>query len=157
MARDRRLCPAPEAFKPMLYVDRALYVKARNGRNEAAIYHYDLQKNHGGKPIISVPGFDADGYFVLDDEKMLGYRVNTDTEVTVWFDDAMKAAQEEVDALLPKTINTISVGSHSKTPFVLVDVQRCAGQHLHAVQPRDKTLLRLGGPASTATPPACRP
>lgn len=139
---------AAEAFKPMLYVDRALYVKARNGRNESAIYRYDLQANRvEDKPIISVPGFDADGYFVLDDEKMLGFRVNTDIEVTVWFDDAMKAVQEEVDALLPKTINTISVGSHSKTPFVLVDVHSDVQDSIYMLYNREtKTLLRLGGP-----------
>lgn len=137
---------APDAFKPLLFVDDTLYVRAHHGRDEAAIFRYDLQKNAlADQPLISVPGFDADGYFVLDDKKILGYRVNTDTETTVWFDAQMKALQQEVDALLPGTLNTLSTGGHSEKAYVLIDAHRDIQDHIYFLYHRTtKKLLRLG-------------
>lgn len=137
---------APEAFEPLLFVDGKLYVRARNGNNESSIYRYDLEKNAmEASPMISVPGFDANGYFVLNDRKMLGFRVNSDTENTVWFDPAMKAMQEEVDALLPGTINIISYGERSETPYVLIDAHSDVQDHVYLLYNRDtKHLLQLG-------------
>jgi dipeptidyl aminopeptidase/acylaminoacyl peptidase len=137
---------APEAFEPLLFLDGTLYVRTRNGSNESSIYRYDLQKKAlEAAPMISVPGFDADGYFLLDEQKMLGFRINTDSENTVWFDPAMKAMQEAIDAALPNTINTISYGAHSATPFVLVDAHSDVQDHLYLLFNREtKKLLRLG-------------
>lgn len=96
-------------FQPLLYLDGIVYVLANNGKDEAAIYRYDIQKNAlGSQPLITAPGFDPDGEFVVDNQKMLGFRFATDAETTVWFNDAMKAAQQEVDQLQPGTVNSIS-------------------------------------------------
>lgn len=137
---------APEAFEPLLFADGTLYVRARNGNNESSIYRYDLEKNAmEASPMISVPGFDANGYFVLNDRKMLGFRVDTDAENTTWFDPAMKAMQEEVDALLPATINTISYGERSETPYVLIDAHSDLQDHVYLLYNRDtRDLLQLG-------------
>ncbi|MBV7538299.1 prolyl oligopeptidase family serine peptidase [Duganella sp. sic0402] len=137
---------APEAFQPVLYLDGTLYVRAYQGKNEAAIYRYDLQKNAlADTPMISVPEFDADGYFVVDDKKMLGYRVNTDTETTVWFDADMKLLQKEVDDLLPGTLNTLGTGGHTETSYVLIDAHRDIQDHIYFLYNRSsKKLLRLG-------------
>jgi dipeptidyl aminopeptidase/acylaminoacyl peptidase len=137
---------SPEAFQPKLYVDGQLYVKAYNGNDEASIYRFDLEKKAlDPKPLIIVPGYDADGYFQISDSKMLGFRVNTDSENTVWFDAGMKAMQQELDALLPNTINTLSYGGHSETPFVLVDAHSDVQDHIYLLYNRDtKKLLRLG-------------
>jgi dipeptidyl aminopeptidase/acylaminoacyl peptidase len=48
-------------------------------------------------------------------------RLTTDTEFTMWFDPTMKALQQQVDALLPATVNLISAGSRSTSPYVLVE------------------------------------
>jgi len=137
---------APEAFEPQLYLDGKLYVRARNGKNEASIYLYDLQKKAlDPTPVISAPGFDVTGYFLLDDRKLLGFRSYTDSENTVWFDPAMKSMQAEVDALLPATINTISYGERSETPFVLIDVHSDVQDHVYLLYNREnKNLLPLG-------------
>lgn len=135
-----------EAFQPLLYVDGRLYVRAYNGKNESSIYRYDLAKNAiESTPLITVPGFDADGYFIVDDSKLLGFRVNTDSENTVWFDPAMKSMQDEIDALLPGAINTLSIGAHSETPHVLIDAHSDTQNHDYLLYNRDsKKLLRLG-------------
>lgn len=137
---------SPDAFKPVLFLDDTLYVRAHRGRDEAAIFRYDVQnKALADTPMISVPGFDADGYFLLDDNKILGYRVNTDNETTVWFDAGMKALQQEVDALLPGTLNTLSTGSHSETAYVLIDAHRDIQDHIYFLYHRStKQLVRLG-------------
>ncbi|MYM37013.1 prolyl oligopeptidase family serine peptidase [Duganella sp. FT94W] len=137
---------APDAFRPVLYLDGTLYVRAYRDKNEAAIYRYDLRKNAiDGTPVILVPGYDADGYFVLDDKKMLGYRINTDSETTVWFDADMKALQKEVDALLPGTLNTLSVGGHGETGYVVVDAHRDVQDHAYFLYQRGgKKLQSLG-------------
>ena len=135
-----------EGFQPLLYVDGRLYVRAYNGNNESSIYRYDLAKNAlEASPLITVPGFDADGYFIVNDNKVLGFRVNTDSETTVWFDATMKAMQDEIDALLPGTINTLSYGAHSETPYVLIDAHSDTRDHDYLLYNRDnKKLLRLG-------------
>lgn len=135
-----------DGFQPLLYVDGRLYVRAYNGNNESSIYRYDLAKNAiETTPLITVPGFDADGYFIVDDRKLLGFRVNTDAENTVWFDPTMKAMQAEIDALMPGTVNTLSYGSHSETPYVLIDAHSDTMDHDYLLYNRDnKNLLRLG-------------
>jgi hypothetical protein len=117
------------------------------GNNESSIYRYDLAKNaiEPAPLITTVPGFDADSYFIVDDRKLLGFRVNTDAENTVWFDPAMKAVQAEIDALMPATINTLSSGSHSETPYMLVDAHSDTQDHDYLLYHREsKKLLRLG-------------
>jgi dipeptidyl aminopeptidase/acylaminoacyl peptidase len=137
---------APEAFRPLLYADGVLYVRSYKGRNESAVYRYDLQtKTMADQPTVSVPDFDADGYFLLDDKKTLGFRIDTDSETTWWFDPTMKAIQAEVDALLPGTVNTVSYGAHSETPYVLIDSHADVQDHDYILYQREsKKLLRLG-------------
>jgi dipeptidyl aminopeptidase/acylaminoacyl peptidase len=109
-------------FEPVLYVDGRLYVRSRNGKDESAIYPFDLEKNTIlPDPLISAPGFDIDGYFILSDQKMLGYRYFAETTATVWFDPHMKAIQQEVDRLFPGMVNKVSRGRSSETPYVLIE------------------------------------
>ncbi len=150
---------APEAFTPVLYTDEALYVSAYKGNNEAAIYRYDLGKNSiADTPTITVPGFDANGYFLLGDKDMRGYRIHTDSENTVWFDPAMKALQKEVDDQLPGTINTLSYGDHSETPYALIDAHRDIQDHIYFLYNRDtKKLTRLGAARPDLDPDSMAP
>jgi len=150
---------APEAFTPVLYTDSALYVRANQGKNETAIYRYDLQKNSIAEtPTITVPGYDANGYFLLGDKDMRGYRVHTDSENTVWFDPAMKALQKEVDDILPGTVNTLSYGARSETPYALIDAHRDIQDHIYFLYNRDtKKLLRMGAARPDLDPDSMAP
>jgi dipeptidyl aminopeptidase/acylaminoacyl peptidase len=59
-------------------------------------------------PLVRVPGFDFAGHLVRDEAgRAIGVRANTDGEITVWFEDAMKQVQAEVDAALPGRVNRI--------------------------------------------------
>lgn len=138
----------PSAVKPALYLDRRLYVSARNGNDQWAVYRYDLDKRSiEAEPWIAAPGYDVDGNFIVDSKSMLGYRFVTDAEVTTWFDAGMKKAQQDVDRLLPSTVNTLSRGRSSVTPYVLVDSWSDVRQHRYAVYNlEDKTLVLLHQP-----------
>lgn len=111
---------APNAVMPLLY-DGTLYVQSRNGGDRVGIYTYDIAAAALAKaPLVAAPDFDIEGRFVNDGKRALGVRIETDAEMTVWFDPALKALQAEIDALLPATVNRISRGVRSVTPFVLV-------------------------------------
>ena len=142
---DSRDETAEASFNPLLYVDGNVYVRARNGLDEAAVYRYDLANNAiAAKPLISAPGFDTDGYFIVGGKKMLGFRFTTDAEVTVWFDEQMKAIQQEVDKLLPGLVNNISRGRSSETPYVLIDAYSDIQNHayiLYNTETKHQTLL----------------
>ncbi len=119
---DNRDENAESSFYPMLYADDNLYVRARNGNDEESIFRYDLAKNAIlPGPLVSTPGFDADGTFIISDKKTLGFRYAAEAETTVWFDERMTAIQREVDQLLPGMVNKLSLGRASETPYVLID------------------------------------
>ncbi|CAN7696935.1 prolyl oligopeptidase family serine peptidase [Pseudoduganella sp. LjRoot289] len=142
---DNRDEKSESNFDPLLYVDDTLYVSSRNGKDEAHIYRYDLTTNAlVPQPLIAAPGFDTNGYFIVSDNKMLGFRFTTDAEVTVWFDQQMKAIQQEVDQLLPGTVNNISRGHASETPYVLIDTYSDLQNHayiLYNTETKKRTLL----------------
>jgi dipeptidyl aminopeptidase/acylaminoacyl peptidase len=135
-----------DALNPVLYAGGALYVRTDNGHDTSSIYRYDAQTNRlDAKPLISVPGYDADGYFVLAEQKILGFRINTDAETTAWMDADMKAVQDQVDALLPDNVNTLSPGTHNITPLVLVDSYSDVQDHRYLLYHREtKKIWRVG-------------
>lgn len=144
-----------ENFIPLLYVNNKLYVRAHNGQDKAAIYLFDLAtKTIDAKPLIVSPDFDVNGYFVVDSKKMLGFRFHIDAEVTVWFDAAMKATQEEIDQLLPGTINTLSVGTRSETPYVLVDAHSDRQDHVYLLFNRETKKRTMLGERRPGIDPA---
>lgn len=138
---------SPEAFEPLLFVDGMLYIRAYNGANESSVYRYDLKKNAIiPGPLITAPGFDADGHFLVDEKRMLGFKLNLESETTVWFDKEMKQLQADVDALLPGRVNNLSYGDHNTTPFVVIDSYSDVHSHIYLLYNREaKTLLMLGG------------
>ena len=118
-ARDEN---SEQRFEPVLYVDDQLYVRSRNGKDESSIYRYDLATNAmAPTPLVSIPGYDADGSFILSERKMLGFRSVTEADTTIWFDERMKAIQQEVDRLQPGMTNDLSIARASETPYVLID------------------------------------
>ena len=80
-----------------------------------------------GKPdsnvIASTPGFDLTGGLIFDradGKRLVGLRVHTDAETTVWFDADMKKLQSQVDAKFPNRVNRIVCRDCSADRTVLV-------------------------------------
>ena len=139
--------PATEdGFEPLLYLNEKLYVRAYNGRDTKAIFRYDLVKSAiEAEPIVIAPGFDVDGDFIIANNKILGFRLLAESEVTVWYDEAMKKVQKEIDDLLPNTFNTIARGEKSETSFVLIDAHSDSDPHTFYLFNSDtKKLTQLG-------------
>ncbi len=111
----RSLAKAPSYSNAMtpVQVDGAgqLYVTTASPAGTSVLRRYDFAKGQAGsEAIVSAPGFDFNGRLLLDDDAALtiGVRLDTDAEVTVWFDDALKKLQERVDARFPGHINRVT-------------------------------------------------
>jgi dipeptidyl aminopeptidase/acylaminoacyl peptidase len=88
-----------------------LVVTSNLGRGGTAVLsRFDLKRGAPDpQPLVAVPGFDFRGHMVRDKPgaASLGVRVHADAEATVWFDPAMQALQQEMDARLPGRVNRI--------------------------------------------------
>ncbi|WP_158218245.1 alpha/beta fold hydrolase [Roseateles puraquae] len=99
-------------FQPVS-VDNAgnLYVTRTEGPHRLHVltrYDFAAQAPEP-KPLVVTPGFDFSGELLSEGSRTaLGVRVQVDGEATVWFDDAMKALQQQADRLLPGAVNRIS-------------------------------------------------
>lgn len=135
-----------EVMLPRAFIGGALYVQAQGGGDRVSLYRYNIDKVALEQPpLITSPDYDIGGSAVSDGGRLLGYRINTDAESTVWFDPQMKALQDEVDALLPHLTNRIARASRSQTPFVLVTSYSPADPGDTFIYNRDtKKLTSLG-------------
>ena len=72
--------------------------------------------------FVSTPGFDFQGQLLADDVsgRLIGVRLDTDAETTVWFEDAMKRVQALADARSPGTINRLSCSRCSEPRRVVL-------------------------------------
>ena len=111
-----------QAFTPLAFgPDGALYVVANHGSNYSKLFRYDLQNNKLGQNMVALDGFDFKGHLIISNNKLLGVRVNADAEGTAWFDPAMEALQQQVNAKLPGMVNLITPPKAPETPWVLVE------------------------------------
>lgn len=88
-----------------------LWVVGGDGRGFRVLTQFDLnQRTLKAEPIVSTPGFDFSGGLVLDPGtgNVLGVRVVTDAETTIWFDARRKALQALADQRAPGYVNQIS-------------------------------------------------
>lgn len=86
----------------------SLYVSHRAGKaGEREVAPYDFKLNRPGETLVTAPGFDFNGTLLGDrqGQRLLGVRIHTDAEQTLWLDAAFKAAQARVDAALPGRVN----------------------------------------------------
>jgi dipeptidyl aminopeptidase/acylaminoacyl peptidase len=108
---------SPAAFGP----DGTLYVVAHAGQDTSALYAYNLATNAvAAQPLVQLKGYDFNGSLITGNNKLLGFRHLTDARTTTWLDAGMKAMQEKVDALLPSTVNLLTLPTRPETPWVLV-------------------------------------
>jgi dipeptidyl aminopeptidase/acylaminoacyl peptidase len=112
----------PGAFTPLAFgPDGAMYVSTEAGADKSAMHRFDFATNQVSKePLVKVADYDFHGSLVTTHDKLLGVRVLTDADWIEWFDPSMKALQQRVDTLLPRTVNLLSVAARAETPWVLV-------------------------------------
>lgn len=96
---------------------------------EMELAYFDFERNAPGRALVRAPGFDIDARFVADarGERLLGVRLDTDAEQTIWLDEDIKALQARIDAALPGTVNRLSCRRCSQ-PDAVVLVQAYSDQ-----------------------------
>jgi dipeptidyl aminopeptidase/acylaminoacyl peptidase len=101
--------------------DGTLYVRASLGKDTSSLHSVDLSSGKPNpEPLVTLPGYDFTGALLGRPGKLLGVSYETDAVGQVWFDKDMQAVQRKLDALLPGTVNLITVASRPETPWVLV-------------------------------------
>ena len=114
--------PGKEAMTPVAVApDGNLFVTYRGARDKSALHMFDVKTGTlNPTPLVALEDYDFTGDVVIHKDKVLGVRYLGDAFSTVWLDDGMKAMQAKVDALLPDTINLISMAARPEIPWVLV-------------------------------------
>ena len=88
-----------------------LYVVAYGADSTIVLKRFDVATGRADSdPLVSTPGFDGFTGLVFDserEERVLGVRVDTDAETTIWFDPERKKLQALVDTRFPDRINRI--------------------------------------------------
>ncbi|MBD8724769.1 S9 family peptidase [Oxalobacteraceae sp. CFBP 13708] len=107
----------PVAFGPT----GTLFVTARGKAGTTAMHTFDVNTGKlDPQPLLSAPGYDIDGELVINRDKVLGMQFRTDAVSNEWFDAGMKAIQQDVDKLLPTTVNLMSVPARGDSPLLVV-------------------------------------
>jgi dienelactone hydrolase len=100
------------------------YVLAPYGKDGVnAVFEFDVaSKRLASEPLLSIEGFDFDGVREVEfgTGRTLGWHYVADALGTVWLEPSMKAAQKEIDDLLPSTVNRVSCMRCVGSPRLLV-------------------------------------
>ncbi len=108
---DNKDCLDSQQLAPQFFDARGtLYVQTAH-KGFDALYAYDTAaKKRAAEPLVSFDGFDYNGAPETDlrTRSLVGLHYGTDARATAWFDPAMKAMQQKVDALLPGMVNRIN-------------------------------------------------
>ena len=150
------------AFSPV-FIDAAgqLYVTHAEGRAGTTVlsrFDFDARRPQRD-PMVRTPGFDFRGGVIADSSgKALGVRVVTDAETTIWFDERLKAVQQEADRRIPGRINRLSCrrcGAPDMTVLIESWSDRDPGQYT-VLRPgaEGKPEWRTIGPVRKAIDPA---
>lgn len=156
LAAFHRVRGGAGAFSPLtVAADGTVYVLAQNGADTTGLHTYDLAAGQlSAKPLLLTPGYDFSGELVFNRGKLAGVSVLTDTESTVWFDPDLKALQSSIDALLPATVNLITIPTRAETPWVLVTSFSDLVPKRYALFNKDTKALRRVGDAHPKIEPA---
>ncbi len=141
--------PSGSVLRPVSFVGDTLYVQSRNGGDKSQLFRYSVDRGGiDGGALVASPEFDTDSMadVVAERGRLLGYRFLAEAYETVWFDKSMDALQQEVDALFPATVNLITRGIRSTTPYVLVRSSAPQQPIITRVYHRDtKKVTGIGG------------
>ncbi|MYM69910.1 prolyl oligopeptidase family serine peptidase [Pseudoduganella sp. FT55W] len=110
------------SFRPLAFgPDGTLYVVSWHHSDVSAVYTYDINSGKlSDKPLVKLDGFDFSGQLIMDQHKLIGIRHLTDALSTTWLDPAMQAMQNEIDKMLPNTVNLLTLPKRRESPWVLV-------------------------------------
>ena len=124
----RSLLNAPSLDMPWepYAIDRGkLYVTSPAADSTEELKVFDVATGKlGDEALVSTPGFDGIDALIYDEsdrERVIGLRVDTDAETTVWFDPALKKLQALADARFPDRINRISCADCTRAGAMLVE------------------------------------
>lgn len=132
---------------PVFYGDdNKLLVEAFNGKDKTALYNYDLTKKLiEPNALVSSPDFDINADIISANGKLLGVQYHIDAEVSLWFDPKMKSVQQTIDAMLPNTVNHISMAQRAEAPFIIIKAYSDTQPALYLLfNTETKKLTKLG-------------
>ncbi len=126
--------------------DGKLYVTTRRGRDKQALWLLDpVTGKWSDEPLAQSPQFDVDAAVITRQDHALGLRFKIDAEVTQWLDPSMQALQQQIDKVLPRTANRLSVAWQGDAPWVLIEASADIQPTLYFLFNRDtKKFTRLG-------------
>ena len=102
--------------------DGLLYVTAQRGADKQAMWLMNPATGEwSAKPLAQSPQFDVDAHVVAREDKVLGLRFTIDAEVTQWLDPDTNALQAQIDKVLPRTVNRLSLPWTGDAPWVLIE------------------------------------
>jgi len=108
----------PAGFGP----DGTLYARATKGGDKQSLYTVDLATGKlGERAVVALDGYDFTGHLITGKGGLLGVTYTADSAGTHWLNADMAAIQTKVDALLPDTVNKITLAKRAETPVVLVE------------------------------------
>jgi dipeptidyl aminopeptidase/acylaminoacyl peptidase len=111
------------SFRPLAFApDGTLYVVTHAHKDKSTVHSYDLASGKiNERALVELEHYDFSGQLIMGQDKLLGVRFLADAPGTRWLDPAMQAVQEQVDALLPGTINLVSPPARPESPNLLVE------------------------------------
>jgi acetyl esterase/lipase len=109
-------------INPLGFIDDShLLVESFDG-GKSTLRKFDLATGKtDGSAVVSMADYDFSGELIYTGNKLAGVHYLIDGRGTVWFDSALKAVQQDVDALLPATTNLLTPPRQPQTPWVLVE------------------------------------
>lgn len=126
--------------------DGRLYITARRGEDKLALWQLNPETGEwSAQALAQSPGFDVDAHIVAREDKVLGWRFTIDAEVTQWLDADMRAVQQAVDKVLPRTVNRLSVPWSAGSPWVLIEAFADIQPSLYFLYHREtRKFIRVG-------------
>lgn len=139
--------PESEADWSIKHIDPhgTLYVSARRGQDKLALWSYDVNAARwSAAPLAQSPQYDVDAQVLVSEHKVVGFRFTIDAEVTLWIDANFKTLQQQLDQLLPRTVNRIAVASQG-SPQTLVEAFSDTQPMVYLLYNREsRKLTKLG-------------
>ena len=111
-----------DTFSPLGFgPDGTLYVTTASHGPTASLHRFNFATGKvDPEALMATPGHDFSGRLIRNRSKLLGAKIVTDANATVWFDAGMQAVQNAIDKALPATTNILSVAADPEAPNILI-------------------------------------